>query len=85
MRQRPAGSLLLRAQDKHLAVMPQIEDGETLAAAGAEMAGRPRRRAFTAQDKLRILAEADRAADVCSITLRGAIPPASIDTSRNYR
>jgi hypothetical protein len=80
MRQRPAGSLLLRAQDKQPVVMPRIEDGETLAPAGAEMAGRSRRRAFTAQDKLRILAEADRAAGVYSVTLRGAIPPASIDT-----
>src|ERR1700690_2988661 len=31
-------------------------------AASPELSGRPRRRTFTAQDKLRILAEADRAA-----------------------
>src|SRR5208337_5606479 len=34
------------------------------AAASPELSGRPRRRTFTAQDKLRILAEADRAAGV---------------------
>jgi transposase len=45
-------------------VMPQIKDIKTLAAASPELSGRPRRRTFTAQDKLRILAEADRAAGV---------------------
>src|SRR5208337_4733182 len=60
-------------------VMPPITDGKTLAAAGAEtedgrrptivsasaeLVGRPRRRSFTAKDKLRILGEADRAAGV---------------------
>ena len=34
------------------------------AAASPELVGRPRRRSFTAKDKLRILGEADRAAGV---------------------
>ena len=37
------------------------------AAAGPEMSDRPRRRTFTAQTKLRVLAETDRAADVGGI------------------
>jgi transposase len=61
-------------------VMPQIKDSRTLAAAGAdgrrptivsapaaaspELLDRPRRRTFTARHKMRILAEADRAAGV---------------------
>ncbi len=36
-------------------------------AASPELAARPRRRTFTAQDKLRILAETDRAAEVGGI------------------
>jgi transposase len=36
-------------------------------AASPELANRPRRRSFTAQDKLRILAEADRAAETGGI------------------
>jgi len=61
-------------------VMPEIKDSKTLAAAGAEtivglrpsapaaaspeILDRPRHRTFTAQDKLCILAEADRSAGV---------------------
>ena len=41
-------------------VMPNFEDNETTAA--AELVDRPRRRTFTARDKLRILDELDRAA-----------------------
>jgi transposase-like protein len=37
------------------------------AAASPELSGRPRRRTFTAQDKLRILAETDRAAATSGI------------------
>jgi transposase-like protein len=37
------------------------------AAVSSEISGRPRRRTFTAQDKLRILAETDRAADTGQI------------------
>src|SRR5664279_3170957 len=37
------------------------------ATASPELSGRPRRRTFTAQDKLRILAETDRAADTGGI------------------
>ena len=37
------------------------------AAASPELSGRPRRRTFTAQDKLRILAETDRAAETGGI------------------
>ena len=37
------------------------------AAASPEISGRPRRRTFTVQDKLRILAETDRAADTGGI------------------
>ena len=37
------------------------------AAASPELSSRPRRRTFTAQDKLRILAETDRAAETGSI------------------
>ena len=44
-------------------VMPQIKGSKTLAAS-PELLDRPRRRTFTAQDKLRILGEADRAAGV---------------------
>jgi transposase-like protein len=45
--------------------MPQIKDSYSLAAvASPELLDRPGRRTFTAQDKLRILAEADRAASV---------------------
>jgi transposase len=43
--------------------MPQIKGSKTLAAS-PELLDRPRRRTFTAQDKLRILGEADRAAGV---------------------
>ena len=35
---------------------------DTTASASPELSGRPRRRTFTAQDKLRILADTDRAA-----------------------
>ena len=53
-------------------VMPRIRDTATSAGAGAEpsaaaspeLMARPRRRTFTAKDKLRILSEVDRAAGV---------------------
>jgi transposase len=48
-------------------VMPPITDGKTLTApdaASPELILRPRRRTFTAKEKLRILDEADRAAGV---------------------
>jgi len=48
---------------KHPMVMPEIKDSKTLAAS-PEISDRPRRRTFTARDKLRILGEADRAAGV---------------------
>ena len=44
-------------------VMLQIKDSKTLAAS-PELLDRPRRRTFTAQDKLRILGEVDCAAGV---------------------
>jgi transposase len=37
--------------------------------AGAELSARPRRRTFTARDKLRILAETDRASETGGIGL----------------
>ena len=43
------------------------------AAASPELSARPRRRSFTAKDKLRILADADRAAAVGGIGAIGAI------------
>jgi len=45
------------------------------AAASPELSDRPRRRTFTAQEKLRILAETDRAADTGGI---GAVLMASV-------
>jgi transposase-like protein len=44
-------------------VMPNKVTYETPAAVSPEMSDRPRRRTFTAKDKLRILAETDRATE----------------------
>ena len=42
-------------------LQPPIDAGAAPASASPELSDRPRRRTFTAQDKLRILAETDRA------------------------
>ncbi len=50
--------------------MPMLQtpiDAAAPAAASPELSARPRRRTFAAQDKLRILAETDRAADTGGI------------------
>jgi transposase len=58
------------------------------AAASPELSARPRRRTFTAQDKLRILAETDRAADtggVAAILRREGLYSSALTDWRRLR
>jgi len=58
------------------------------AAASAELSARPRRRTFTAEDKLRILAETDRAADkggVAAILRREGLYSSALTDWRRLR
>ena len=67
--------------------MPNFEDNETTAA--AELVDRPRRRTFTARDKLRILDELDRAAGppgaIGAILRREGVYPSSLVEWRRHR
>src|ERR1700728_3821354 len=49
-------------------LQPPLDAGAAPASASPELSDRPRRRTFTAQDKLRILAETDRAAETGGIS-----------------
>ena len=83
--------MLSRENDVEARAAPERDRRPTIVAAPAsvspELSGRPRRRTFTARDKLRILAATDRAAEtggIGAILRREGIYPSTLCDWRRH-